>query len=96
MPDDPGVTRVRETRCLNCGKRLDAVGTSDGSPGQPEDGDPVACIKCGEVMAFDGSGGLRGFTEAEIEELIKSPVMDELARLTQRIHFFQRAKHANN
>ena len=90
MPtNEPAVTRIKATTCLECGNRLSAVGTSDGAPGSPTDGDPCACIRCGAVMAFDGAGGLRGFTDAEMNELVASDTMDDLARLVKRIHIIR-------
>ena len=85
-----GVTRIAATRCLECGHTLDAVGSSDGADVRPEDGAPCACIQCGAVMAFDAAGGLRPFTDREIEELTAdAEAMRELARTVRGIHLLR-------
>jgi hypothetical protein len=52
MDDDPAVTRIAPLRCPYCGSDTDAVGTTDGSAGPPEEGCACACIACGGPMVF--------------------------------------------
>lgn len=88
---DPAITRVPLTRCLECGRELSAVGTSDGSPAKPEPGDPIACIGCGAVMTIDAEGALRGFTEEEMDDLTADPeAMNNLALVVRRIHYLRK------
>ena len=75
--------RVPETRCLECGRTLDAVGTLDGTRPDPQPGEPIACLRCGAAMTME-NGALRGFTDEEMEEL--KEVMDDLARVVRGIH----------
>lgn len=90
---DPDVIRVPETRCLECGHTLDALGTLDGTPASPKPGEPVACIRCGAAMTFE-NGRLRPFTEAEIDDLLGDrETMADLARAVRNIHLL---RHAQN
>ena len=88
MMTPPGVIRVPDTKCLECGRKLDAVGTMDGTVPRPKPGEPIACLRCGAAMTMGENGALRGFTEAEMDELVAdTEAMDELARMVARIHF---------
>jgi hypothetical protein len=81
--------RVPESRCLNCGARMDGLGTGDRDvEAKPEPGDVAVCIKCGAVMKLDENLRLRGMTEAEMDELTADRAwMDEVARMVRAIHF---------
>jgi hypothetical protein len=83
-----GVTRIQATRCPQCDARLSAVGDLEDGRG-PQAGDPVACLRCGAIMMFE-AGGVRGFTDAEAEELLSDhEAMDNLARLVRNIQLFR-------
>ena len=82
------ITPVKQTNCLNCGQILDAIG-GFGHNDEPEPGAPVACIKCGAVMAWE-AGELRPFTDAEAAELAaEAGTMAELRRLVKRIRIIR-------
>lgn len=85
------VHRVPEASCLNCGHRMNRAGSPDGSPIEPpQDGDLAVCIRCGAIMAYNSSGGLRGMTDAEMDEVTADhEYMDYLASLVKRVHFIQ-------
>jgi hypothetical protein len=83
------VIRVPETRCLECGCKLDAIGTMDGTRPDPRPGEPVACVRCGAVATFE-NGRIRGFTDKEVEDLLcDEAVMNELAHLTRAVHLIR-------
>jgi hypothetical protein len=90
MTPDGSAVRVAPHHCLECGAHLDALGTSDGSAYQePEPGAPVVCIRCGAVMAW-AAGTLRGFTDAEMDELIADgETMNEIARTVRSVHLIR-------
>ncbi len=89
----PEVIRVPETACLECGHKLDAIGTAGGAMRTPRPGEAVVCIQCGAAMTFE-DGRLRGFTDEEMEDLLADPhAMDDLARMVHRVHL---VRHAQN
>lgn len=86
--------RIRPGACLECGRKLDAIGTLDGTTPRPEPGNAIVCIGCGAVMTVDAAGALCGFTDQQMNELIADTAhMDEIARLVRRVHFI---RHATN
>lgn len=89
------VARIPPTNCLECGYRMDAIGTMDGSVPRPKPGDAIACMKCGAVCTVEDDGRhLRGFTDAEMTDLVAdNDRMDQLAHLVKGIHFL---KHLQN
>ncbi len=94
---DPAIRRVKETRCLACDTRLDAIGApgEQGTP-VPDPGDPVACIRCGAVMTYE-NGALRGFTEKEMDELERDPeAMSELGHMVKGIRFLKYKRDTQN
>lgn len=88
---EPGVTLTPLNKCLNCGYKINAAGTPDGSAGAPPtDGSLAVCLKCGAVMAYAHDLTLRGLTDAEMDEIINErETMDVLAHLVRRIHFIR-------
>lgn len=86
--NEPDIARVPESRCLDCGKTLDALGTGDKAlAARPEPGDVTVCIRCGAVMKLDEKLRLRGLTDAEMDELVNSrETMQELAKVVRAIH----------
>jgi len=80
-----------EQRCLNCGVKLDTLGTGDRNvPARPAPGDVTACIKCGAVMILDENLKLRGFTDQEAEDLRKDAgTMNALAGIVRRIYILK-------
>jgi hypothetical protein len=87
--------RVTESKCLNCGKLMDALGTGDRNiEAKPEPDDIAICIKCGAVMKLDDSLRLRGMTKSEMDELVADKEwMNQIARIVRGIHFI---KHTIN
>jgi len=87
--------RIPETRCLNCGHLLNALGTGDVTvEAQPKPGDAIVCIKCGAVMLVGNNLTLRGMTDAEMDALVSDREwMDEVARMVQKVHF---VRHISN
>lgn len=83
------VVRVPESRCLNCGALMNALGTGDRHvEAKPEPGDVSVCIRCGAVMKLDGELRLRGMTNEEMDELTADRAwMDQIAKMVQKIHF---------
>lgn len=89
------MTRVPETKCLECGHIVNAVGNaSAGEPTPPEPGDAIACIECGAVATIDASGALRPFTEEEAHALTSDPEWwAQIHSMVRRIHLL---KHSVN
>lgn len=86
----PDIRKLPECHCLQCGHKMNASGSVDGSLDLPEPGDLVLCLKCGAVMKHADDMSVRGMTEQEMDELIAdTETMDELAKNVQRIHIMR-------
>lgn len=85
------VARTPECRCLNCGARLDAVGTGDPAvEAHPLPGDVTVCIRCGAVMKLDDALRLRGMSEVEMDELVNDKEwMDQVAKIVRAVYFIK-------
>ncbi len=57
-------TRIAESQCLNCGKRLDCA--THVGPHQPKPGDATICLDCGHIMVFAQDMTLRNPTDEEM------------------------------
>jgi len=80
------ITRTPESRCLNCGKKLDALGGID-TDDAPEPGNLVLCIACGAVMMIADDLTPRGMTREEMDDLCNdAETMNYLARQVRKIH----------
>lgn len=55
--------------CSACGYVVDAVGTADGGPGTPSEGDIAGCLNCGALHTLHGGGVWLATTAAEIASL---------------------------
>jgi hypothetical protein len=92
-PIPPDVMLVKESRCLECGALMNAIGTAD--PNKPASIDPetfalCVCIKCGAVMTLAPDLTLRGMTEEEMDGLLRDDEsMNELARMVRNVHLFR-------
>src|SRR5207344_459597 len=70
-----GTTRIPPLNCLMCGVGIDAVGDL-GSGSTPREGDPVACIYCGAVSAWDAEKKtLRPFSVCVMTQRIRPTTM---------------------
>jgi hypothetical protein len=58
-------TRVTESSCPNCGKRLDAALSTEGGH-KPSPGDITICLDCRHLCAFAEDMGLRELTDDEV------------------------------
>lgn len=83
------VALVPESRCLNCGHAMNAVGTADlNDIALPSPGDVTVCIRCGAVMMLDENLRLRGMSDAEMDELVADTEwMGQIAKMVRAIHF---------
>jgi hypothetical protein len=72
-PADRGVTRIGPRLCPYCGYHFDAVGTAEGGPGAPVEGDVTVCLNCAEVLTFEAADGLRKLTPEEQAALKDDP-----------------------
>jgi hypothetical protein len=80
------ITRTPESRCLNCNKKLDALGGID-TEDSPEPGNLVLCIACGAVMMIADDLTPRGMTREEMDDVCNdAETMNFLARQVQKIH----------
>jgi hypothetical protein len=80
------ITRTPESRCLNCNKKLDALGGID-TEDPPEPGNLVLCIACGAVMMIADDLTPRGMTREEMDDLCNdAETMNYLARQVRKIH----------
>ena len=87
------VTRIGESHCLQCGKRLNALGALEGEP-QPQPGSLIVCIKCGAVMMAADDLTPRGMTDAEMDGVTNDrETMNELARVVRKVQFVQAARN---
>lgn len=87
---EPGVAKLPEANCLECGKKLNAAGSFE-HPGElPKPGDLYVCGQCGAVMLYAHDLTPRGMTEPEMSELIEdNETMNELARTVGRVHLIR-------
>jgi hypothetical protein len=58
-------TRLKLSKCLRCGKQIDAATAFDGKA-VPKPGDITICIGCNHVMAFAQDLSMRELTDAEL------------------------------
>lgn len=71
------ITRLPESECLRCGKKVDAASCFSDESAVPQSGDVTIYIACGYLMAFADDLSYRELTE---EEVLKVP-LDEVSRL---------------
>lgn len=85
-----GVKQIPESKCLECGYKVNASGSMDGSPELPGPGDLVLCLKCGAVMLHAEDMRLRGMTDKEMDELTADQeTMNELAKCVKLVHILR-------
>lgn len=83
------VTPIPISACLQCGKRLNALGALEGEA-QPDPGSLIVCIHCGAVMMCADDLTPRGMTDAEMDEVTKdAETMNDLAKYVKRIHLLR-------
>jgi Zn ribbon nucleic-acid-binding protein len=89
----PDVRKIPQSHCLQCGYKVDASASTDGSKALPAPGDIVVCMKCGAVMKHADDMSLRGMSDQEMDELTAdTEFMDEIARAVQKVHFVRHAQ----
>lgn len=66
---ETGPKRLPKTSCPACGYVMDDATAADGSNVWPEPGDFSLCLRCGEVLVYNGQMTVRRATNAEINEL---------------------------
>ena len=63
-------TRTPVSKCLDCGRKVDAATFAQAGPiAAPEPNDITLCLHCGHLMAFADDLTLRELTDAEIHEV---------------------------
>jgi hypothetical protein len=84
----PGIRKLPETYCLECGYRMDAAGAADGKDDMlAQPGDISICMKCGAVQRFADDMTMRPNTPEEAEEITNDPeLLNELARYVKGVH----------
>jgi DNA-directed RNA polymerase subunit RPC12/RpoP len=61
--------RTPSCRCLNCGHKLNTVGTPDRDPSAiPDEGNYTVCLYCSHLMIFRPDLTVRNLTDAEVVE----------------------------
>jgi len=70
-------TRLPESECLRCGKKVNAASCVADDNAVPEPGDVTICIACGHLMAFADDLSYRELTD---EEVLEVP-LDEVSRI---------------
>jgi hypothetical protein len=72
--------RVPESKCINCGKKVDAADhTMLTPPLPPSDGDIMICLYCSHIHIYDGNK-MREPTENEMVEIAgNSDMLDAVA-----------------
>ena len=60
-------SEVLRSRCPQCGLQMTAATSFEGQ--SPTPGDPTVCIRCGAVLAFTSTMGLRLMTDGEYTKL---------------------------
>jgi hypothetical protein len=89
----PGVTRAPEARCIECGSRMNAIGTADGSDVAPIPNESLTvCLKCGAVHMIGNGLKIRELTLAERARLSHDvEQMRELRKMQRAVHFARAA-----
>jgi len=95
MPRQPqrdftGVTRLPPWLCPSCGLMNDAVGTVDGSPGEPQPGDALICLHCAAIRMFESRTVQRAPTAEEEAAFASDPDWAELRAARARLLTMQR------
>ena len=70
MSEEPTYFPPIESRCPQCGYKLDAATKAYGEEASPEAGDTSVCLNCGQVLKYQADLTLRKATAAEIRELM--------------------------
>lgn len=83
-------TKLPESICLDCGKKLDAA-TSSTDDSSPSAGDVTICFYCGHVMVFAADLTLRAPTDTEMYEIAGDKQLLQAQRLLAR--FKEDEKH---
>jgi hypothetical protein len=85
--------KMKPSKCLNCGKVLDAATCTD-RESAPTPGSLSVCAYCSAVSMFDENLKLRPLTEAEVEEIFADPELAALLyRSTRVVLLIKAAKH---
>lgn len=77
-------TRLPETKCLNCGHKLDAA-SSIKHDNAPKPGDVTLCIECSHIMIFTQDMGLRNLSSEEMDEIAKDDDVLKTAMVLKRM-----------
>ena len=86
-------TNMPPSKCLNCGKLLDAATCVQGKHA-PDAGSLSICIDCGAVTIFGDDLRLRPLTEAEAKDVQSDTVTWHLLRRASAlIHFYKAARN---
>jgi len=83
-------TEISSSECPGCGRYLDVATSFKGE--EPEVGSASICSECGYIAIFDENLKLRDPTEAELEEIKKEPVVQQLLALMENVNRFRREK----
>jgi hypothetical protein len=87
---DRSITRVAERLCPHCGYTYNAVGTTDGSPHQPEAGSVAICINCAGIAFIVGrKQPMRKPTTAETAALETDPDWIDVREARDRLRVQQ-------
>lgn len=62
-----------ESRCPQCGYKLDAATKMHGEEKSPEEDDTSMCLNCGQVLKYQADLSLKKATAEEIRELMEMP-----------------------
>lgn len=85
------VKRIPESHCLNCGAKLNMLGTGDSTEANPQPGDVTVCIQCGGVMMLSDDLTPRGMSGEEMDHLASDlEWMDDVAKMVARVNFVRR------
>lgn len=58
--------RIKESHCLGCGKAVDAVTSTIGAKGKPNEGDLSVCIYCGKIAKYGAEMNLVPLPDEEL------------------------------
>lgn len=76
---------VPESKCLNCGKEMDAAAPVTGGRA-PQEGDMAICFDCGHLQFYGVNLVMRNPTDAEIIEVAGDPELIRAMTLVGEYH----------
>jgi hypothetical protein len=86
-------SRVPPSKCLNCGKEMDAATSTEGDYA-PQPGSIGICFHCRHLMAYADDLTLRELTGEEVVEIAGNPVLLRAMKIIGGFHKWREKRDA--